>query len=280
MNRLLTLAAATVMIGGSALVGCDKSNSSADSRSAGEKTRDAVATAGQKAGDAIGTAVDKTADATKAAGEKMSAATQPSADGAIKGTRDTLVTAVEDALTHDDFNKLVDQFTKADRDRIGTADKDSLADLNAAIGKFRDDWKAKYNQDFKLSDKEQVVFGTPVAVQVGDAAEARLATASTPPADTSNLNGKNAANNLPTATFPAVGAAAPAVSVTFRNEGTAGKNFKIDVPDTLDQSKLKANLLKHINHINEMKAQWPSDVNEAARAVSQHILAALTDTAS
>jgi len=269
MNRLLTLAAAALMIGGSVLVGCDKSNSTADNRSAGEKTRDAVANTGQKTGDALGNAIDKTA-----------AATQPSADAAIKDTRSTLAAAVEDAVTHNDFNKLVDRLSKADRDRIGSADKNSLADLNAAIGKFRDDWKAKYNQDFKLSDKEQVVFGTPVAIQVGDAAEARLAAASNPPVDTSAKNGKDAANNLTTVTLPAVGAAAPAISLTLRNEGTITKSYKIDVPDTLDQGKLKANLIKQINAVDGMKDQWPNDVNEAARVVSQHILAALTDTAS
>lgn len=207
----------------------------------------------------------------------MGAATQPSADAAMKGTRDTLTNAVEDALTHNDFNKLVGEFTKADRERIGKMDKDSLADLNQLVGQFRNDWKAKYNQDFKLSDKEQVVFGTPVAIQVGEAAEARLAASSTPPANAAD-NGKSAANNVTTATFPAVGASAPAVSVTLRNEGTVMKDYKIDVPDTLDGAKLKSNLMTHLQHIEGMKDQWPSDVNEAGRIVSQHILSAITDT--
>lgn len=278
MNRVLTTLAAALLIGGSALVGCKKNETaSTDSRTAGEKTRDAITNAGEKTGAAIGTAVDKTADATKSAGEKMGAATQPSADAAMKGTRDTLTNAVEDALTHNDFNKLVGEFTKADRERIGKMDKDSLADLNQLVGQFRNDWKAKYNQDFKLSDKEQVVFDTPVAIQVGGAAEARLAASSTPPANAAD-NGKSAANNVTTATFPAVGASAPAVSVTLRNEGTVMKDYKIDVPDTLDGAKLKSNLMTHLQHIEGMKDQWPSDVNEAGRIVSQHILSAITDT--
>jgi hypothetical protein len=269
MSRLLTLTAAVLLIGATALVGCKKNETaSTDNRTAGQKTHDAMANAGEKAGAAMGTAVDKTA-----------ASTQPSADAAMKGTRDTLTNAVEDALTHNDFDKLIGEFTKADRDRIGKVDKDSLADLNQLIGQFRNDWKAKYNQDFKLSDKEQVVFGTPVAIQVGEAAEARLAAASAPPANTNAAaNGKDAANNVTTATFPAVGANAPAVSVTLRNEGTVMKDYKIDVPDTLDGSKLKSNLMTHIQHIEGMKDQWPSDVNEAGRIVSQHILAAITDT--
>jgi len=35
---------------------------------------------------------------------------------------------------------------------------------------FRGAWKAKYNQDFKLSDKEQVVFGTPIDVALSELA--------------------------------------------------------------------------------------------------------------
>jgi hypothetical protein len=278
MNRVLTTFAAALLIGGSTLIGCKKNETaSTDNRTAGEKTREAVTNAGEKTGNAVGNAVDKTTDATKSAGNKMAASTQPSADTAMKGTRDTLASAVEDALTHNDFDKLVGEFTKVDRDRIGKVDKNSLADLNQLIGQFRNDWKAKYNQDFKLSDKDQVVFGTPVAIQVGEAAEARLASSSTPPANTAD-NGKNAANNVTTATFPAVGSSAPAVSVTLRNEGTTMKDYKIDVPDTLDASKLKSNLMTHIQHIESMKDQWPSDVNEAGRIVSQHILAAITDT--
>jgi len=277
MNRVLTVTAAALLIGGSALLGCKKTETaSTDNRTAGEKTHDAIANAGDKTANAVGSAVDKTADATKSAGNKMAASTQPSADSAMKGSRDTLANAVEYAVNHNDFDKLIGEFTKVDRDRIGKVDKDSLADLNALIGQFRNDWKAKYNQDFKLSDKEQVVFGTPVAIQVGEAAEARLAAANS--ADTSNLNGKNAANNVTTATFPAVGANAPAVSVTLRNEGNVMNGYKIDVPDTLDASKLKANLMTHLQHIEGMKDKWPSDMNEAGRIVSQHILAAITDT--
>lgn len=261
MKRMFLMAAASILIGGSAIVGCDRDK-----------------TASQNVKDNAAAAKNSVSNAAEKAGSKIGAATQPTADAAIKGTRNTLSNVVEAALDHNDFNKLVSYFSKADRDRIGKVDKDTLADLNAAIGKFKNDWKTKYNQDFKLSDKEQVVFGTPVAIQVGEAAEARLAGATQAPVESNTNTGKDAANNVTTVTIPAAGSSAPAVSVTLRNEGTVMKDYKIDVPDTLDANKLKANLITHINHIDGMQSQWPSDVNEAARIVSQHILAAITDT--
>ena len=270
MKRQILIAAASIVIGASGLVGCQKSDTTAFNTTAtpGQKTTDSIANAGQKTANCVGEAVDKVA-----------AATQPSADSALKATRNTLVAVVEDALTNNDFNKVVGQFTKANRDRIGKQSDDSLADLNAAIGQFRRDWQTKYNQDFKLSDKEEVVFGTPVNIQPGgQAAEASLAASSTPGADAAAAKeAAERANNTTTVTFPK-GDAAPAVSLTLHNEGTVMNDYKIDVPATLDAATLKANLTKHINRIDSMKDQWPSDVNEASRIVSQHILKAISES--
>ena len=286
MNRMLIVSAASLSLSLSFLAGCNKETASnttggttADNRTAGEKVKDGVAKAGEKTGDALGTAVDKTADATKSAGNSLKAATQPSADSAMKDSRDTLSSAVEAALTNNGLNDVVDRLTKADRDRIGKIDKASLGDLNAAIGKLKDDWKAKYNADFKLSDKEQVVFGTPVAIKVGDIADnARLAGEKLSPTGTTPADkaADKAANNTATVSFPSAGDA-PMVNLTLRNEGTVGGNYKIDVPDTLDANTLKQNLIMHINKVDSMKDKWPADANEAARVVSQHILAAISD---
>ena len=69
----------------------------------------------------------------------------------------------------------------------------------------------------------------------------------------------------------------PAVTDHLYNEGTLTKSFKIKTADSLDGNKLRDNLIAHINAVDGMKDQWPSDVNEAARIVSQHVLAAVGD---
>jgi hypothetical protein len=53
--------------------------------------------------------------------------------------------------------------------------------------------------------------------------------------------------------------------------------WKIDVPDSVTGQKLYDNLLKHLTMADEQKDQWPSDVNDAYRMVSHHVLMAILD---
>lgn len=284
MTRFLLIAATSVAIGAGGLIGCKKNQTaqdtnSTDNRTAGEKTRDAISNAGQKTGEGVGTAVDKTKEAAQTAGEKIAAATLPSSDTAIKKTRDTLAKVVEAAVTRDGLGDVVDYFTKADRDRIGKLDKSAWGDLNAAVEKFRADWKAKYNQDFKLTDKEEVVFGAPVEIQIGPASGARLASERTPAETAPPVD--NAAdktrNNVTHVNFPAGPNGAPAATVQLQNEGTISSTFKIEVPSSLDGNRLRDNLTMTINKLDAMKDTWPTDANPAYRMVAQYILAAITN---
>jgi len=68
---------------------------------------------------------------------------------------------------------------------------------------------------------------------------------------------------------------APAWAV-LRNEGGLGNNWKIDVPDTNPQT-LSDTLAQHVTMLQDQKANWPSDVNDAYRMVTHHVLTALTD---
>lgn len=280
MKKTALIIVASLAIGTAGFMGCSKTDTASDTpktdtRTAGEKTSDALTNAGQKTGEAVGNAVDRTKETAQSMGQKMSNAMQPSADTAMNKTRDTLTATVEAAVSKDGLGDVVDTFTKADRDRIGKLDKSSWADYNMAVDKFRADWKAKYNEDFKISDKEQLVFAAPVKMEMGGGpGEARMASDKID----ATLNGKDkSVNNMTTVMFPASGGA-PAVKVSVQNEGTVMNSYKIDVPDTLEGNKLRDNLAKHIGEVDGMKDQWPSDKNEAYRIVSQHILAAITDT--
>jgi hypothetical protein len=279
MTRYVCLAAAALAIGAFTFTGCKKEESAqntntTDNRTAGEKTRDAITNSGEAVGNAAGKAVDKTAEGARTAGDKLKATTQPSPDSALKGARETLATAVEAAVTHNGLNDVVERFSKSDRDRIGKYKDDSLADLNAAIGQFKNDWKAKYNQDFKLTDKEQLVFGSPVEVKTGDTTDsARLAASKSGPDNNTAGGNDKAANNAVTVTMPA-DSGAPAVAIHLDNEGTVSSSYKINVPDTLTADQLRDALTQQIKSIDGMKGSWPSDVNEAYRVASQHILSA------
>jgi hypothetical protein len=60
-----------------------------------------------------------------------------------------------------------------------------------------------------------------------------------------------------------------AVSVPFVHE--AG-GWKINVPDSVDANKLRDGVQAALTRCDEAKDKWPSDVNDAYRAVSHDIL--------
>jgi general stress protein YciG len=269
MKRFILMTATTLAIGAAGLIGCKKNQTAQD-------TTD-HRTVGQKAGEAVGGAVDRTNEAAQSAGQRIGATTQPSADKAVNETRKTLGSVVQAAVTKDGLGDVVDHFIKADRDRIGKLDKSTWNDLNAAIDKFNGDWKAKYNEDFKITDKEQQVFGAPVEIQFGQANEARTAAEKTGPAEGStNANAPDKSMyNHPRVAFPGMGGAAP-LRLQLDNEGTVMASYKLQVPDTVDGNKLKDNLTSAINALDGMKDQWPADKIEAYRTVAAHVLAAIT----
>ena len=53
--------------------------------------------------------------------------------------------------------------------------------------------------------------------------------------------------------------------------------WKIDAPDSLTADKLRDNVKNALTMCKDHKDQWPADENEAYRAVSHKILAAIMD---
>jgi hypothetical protein len=54
--------------------------------------------------------------------------------------------------------------------------------------------------------------------------------------------------------------------------------WKIDVPDNIDGQKLHDSLLKHLTMVDENRANWPADKNEAYREVTRHVMMAVMDS--
>jgi len=55
-------------------------------------------------------------------------------------------------------------------------------------------------------------------------------------------------------------------------------SWKIDIPDNIDGQKLHDNLLKHLTMVDEDRANWPADKNEAYREVTRHVMMALMES--
>jgi len=256
MNRILNWAAATaVSISGFAFA----TNARADDKTIGEK-------------------VDNVVDKTKDKAQDAKANWQ---NGRIYTMLGQVTNA---ALTKGGFDDMVKRFNDADRNRLGTwindkNNKEKLDTLDGRIAQFQKDWKAKYNEDFKIH-KDDVVFGnanfTVAQGEIGK--DAQLAGEKLPPADNTKPFGGdknlNAGRNVAYVTVAASHGLAE-LKVPLIHE--LPDMWKIDVPDRVDGKKLYDNVLKHLTMANEMKDKWPSDVNEGYRMVSHHVLMAILD---
>lgn len=189
--------------------------------------------------------------------------------------------------------------------------------LNGKIQELSDAWKAKYSNEFDIKDEDktynlafaQITEGeqgartasdkiSGDASKTGDAASASGkvggvgadATVNTDTGtakvnvdnntgvDKPNSPAADANRNDPGRNIATVHIAAshglPALDVPFIHE--AG-GWKIDLPDSVDANKFKANVAAALNDISMKKDQWPADADEAYRHVTHRVLAALLD---
>jgi hypothetical protein len=137
-----------------------------------------VNSAADRAADQTNRAADNTKDAARNAGDRAEGTLDKAAAGQgvhgtaqapdAEGIRDVLASTTEAALKGS-FSDVVERFVDADRNRLGKAmpGKDDLKGLDALTKQFRDDWKAKYNQEFDI-DKEELVFNPSVRIMQGE----------------------------------------------------------------------------------------------------------------
>ena len=188
------------------------------------------------------------------------------------------------ALTKGGFNDVAERFNDADRKRIDAwikdkNNKEKLDVLDGRIAQFQKDWKAKYNENFKIY-KDDVVFGNPMfTVAQGEIGkDAQLAGERIPAAETNKVGGGdrnlNQGRNVAYVTV-AASHGLPELKVPLIHE--LPDVWKIDVPDSVDGQRLYDNLLTHLTMANEHKDQWPADVNDAYLMVSHHVLMAILD---
>jgi len=246
-------------------------------------------------------AAQRTGDAIRNAADRVTGTTNPSNALApdAEDIREMLREVSQASLTKAGFDDLIERFVDADRDRLrkdGFYKKDHTV-LDGRIAQFQKDWQAKYNQEFKMKDKE-AVFSTAFAtiIQSEIPKDARLAserqtgTVNPTPApgmqpDVNNAQVQKDANKIaggdtnrePGRNIATVQVAAshglPALTVPLIHEFP--DRWKIDVPDSYSAEQMHDNLLKHLTMADEQKAQWPSDVNEAYRLVAHHVLMAV-----
>jgi len=254
-----------------------------------------TASAEDTVGNKVDRAVDKTKNATENAVDNTKAAAHDAKAKWSDARIHTMLGQVTNAaLTNGGFDDMIERFNDADRNRLGTWAKDKnnkekLDVLNGRINQFQGDWKAKYGHEFKIH-KDDLVFGNPAIFSYAQGEigkDAQLAGEKLPPAQNvtpdnlgkKDVQGNTAADrNLEKGRNVAYVTVAeshgmPELKVPLIHE--LPDMWKIDVPDAVTGQVLYENVLKHLTMANEMKDKWPSDENDAYRAISHHVLMAV-----
>lgn len=260
----------------------------------------------QKTGDAIGDAARNTADATKEAGRDVK--------DALKGDRtqspnaeeihDVLAQVAEAAFTKGGLDDMAERFVDADRNRLGQ-NKDALKNsdaFDAKIAQLQEDWKGKYGQEYDIKDEDAVynTFASVTEGEIGDAArtasgvnvdanvnrdankaDVKVENNTGVDAPKANTDGQTAADrnlndpgrNIATVRIPE-SHGLPALDIPMIHE--AG-GWKIDIPDSVDASKLASNVENALQRCADHKDKWPGTVDDAYRATTHKVLSAIFD---
>jgi len=284
---------------------------------AGDRAANAADRAGDRAASAVNEAandarvaggdVDATNvrgnDANRAMGNETGPGNTAAAPDA-EDIKEMLAASTEAFVKTGTLDDLVERFVDADRNRIGRGDDALKAadDVDARAEAFLASWKAKYGKDFDIVD-EKVVFNDQMfSIRQSEIGGARTASGSIDAsANTARTTDGNADVDVDVKNRTGVDSPDSKAADTNRND--PGRNvasvdvkashgmpglqaslihefpdaWKLDVPDTLDAQKLKQNVVAHLNYLDQNKAQWPADANEAYRVVAHHMLLAVHD---
>ena len=211
--------------------------------------------------------------------------------------RQALANTGESVLSGD-FHAIRNKLVDADRNRLKDLNKND-ATFSGRMAQINKDWKAKYGKKFDIEHKiafgpdfkgftivqgeianPQLLANWPVENSkansgAGDSATAagRRDEANKPgnkPGDRNLEKGRNVA----IVTFPAE-KGMPEVTASMIHE--LPDQWRFDIPDNIDSNRFYQNLLAHMTEFGDAKDQWPTDVNEASRLFTHHVVEALYD---
>jgi hypothetical protein len=208
------------------------------------------------------------------------------------GVYSGLAKVTERALTKGDFDKMLAELSKPDRERARAFKGVDQGRLDVQIARIQELWKSKFAKDFKIDDK--VVFGAPLLIIPGEVTDSATALAHWPvpatPDQAVAASGKERAvpagevkketkdqklekgRHVTLVRFPAM-AGRPELTISMIHHLPAF--WRIDIPDDRGGEQIYNDLLAQLTYLADHSDKWPNDVNEAGRVVAYHVLAAL-----
>jgi hypothetical protein len=211
-------------------------------------------------------------------------------ENAASGVKSTLVGLTQRAVTKDSYNSFFSSFLSelASRDKTRAQEFKGVDQekLNATIGQIQTGWRAKYNQDFDVSDKN-LVFNEQFPIVQGEvsdptaaannwpasgaAGEASVAASNSEQQDC-NKKELTAGRAVAIMRIPAAnGFADINVSLTY----STLSGWYVDLPVDRTGEKVYNDLTTHLDYVVAHQDYWPADVNEGYRMVARQVVAAL-----
>jgi hypothetical protein len=211
-------------------------------------------------------------------------------EDAATGVKGTLVQMTQRAVTKNSYESFYNGFLShlARRDEaqaqkfVGVDHKQ----LNDLIGRIQTEWRAKYNQDFGVTDKDLAFYAQFAIVQgeVSDATAAArswTAAASADQAVNAGAGSRQQARNAKVLTkgraaaiirIPA-GDGLPEMDVWLLHQELAG--WCVDLPADRTGEQLYNDLSSRLNYLATHQDKWPNAVNDGYQMVARSVAAAL-----
>lgn len=208
-----------------------------------------------------------------------------------EGIRAGLAKLTERAVTKGDFNSMLAELSKPDRDRAREFKGVDQAKLDHQIDRIQQAWKMKYGKDFKIDPK--IAFGAGFQIIEGNVSDPALALVNWPvPACRAEAieastrepgNGKavkkearaeklEKGRNVALVRFPTMHGH-PELIVSMVHHLPAF--WRIDIPDDRSGEQIYEHLLTQLTWIADNTDQWPADMTEATRGLAYRVVAAV-----
>lgn len=240
-----------------------------------------------------------------AAGPDMNAVNQPDSatatpslpngfvaknEDAAAGVNTTLAQLTRRAVTKDSYDSFFSGFLSdlASRDKA-RAKEFKGADqkhLNELIGLLQTEWRAKYNQDFGLTDTDLAFYAQFPMVQgeVSDASSAANNWSAAPTADQAVMAGVNSAQQQCNAKALTNGRAVaivripagdglPDINVSLLHQTLEG--WYVDLPVDRSGEQIYNDLSSQLTFLTTHQDKWPGAVSEGYRMIARGVAASL-----
>ena len=211
-----------------------------------------------------------------------------------EGIKTGLAKLTERAVTKGDFNSMLAELSRPDRERARDWKGADQGKLDVQIDKIQKEWKAKYGKDFDMKDKDKVFDGHFQIIE-GEVADPAAALANWPvpvtqeeavtasgrqPVQGDKKEIKKEARqeklekgrNVALVRFPAEWGM-PEMTVSMIHHLPAF--WRVDIQNDRTGEQIYNDLLTHLTWMADHSDRWPSTVEDGERMIAAHAAAAM-----